>query len=195
MLKIGITGGIGSGKTTICKIFEVLNVPVYYSDQRAKELMVSNTELKEKLFTNFGKETFDSNGKLNSSYLASIVFTDQQKLKSLNSIVHHFVLEDFITWCNGFRKEKYVILESAIIFESGIESMLDHVVIVDAPLEIRLKRIIDRDKVSREEIEQRMSKQLTSEEKNILSKMVIFNDGKMSIIDQVLSLHKYFSEL
>jgi dephospho-CoA kinase len=194
MLKIGITGGIGSGKTTVCKVFEVLNIPVYYSDQRAKELMVSNSALMEPLKTTFGNNTFDTNGILNTAYLSSIVFSDEQKLKKLNSLVHPFVLEDFLLWCNECSKEKYVILESAIIFESGIESMLDHVIIVDAPLEIRLKRITERDNVSLEEVEHRMSTQLTTEVKNNLSKMIIFNDGKKSLIDQILSLHKVFSD-
>jgi|WetSurMetagenome_2_1015567.scaffolds.fasta_scaffold233498_2 dephospho-CoA kinase len=194
MLKVGVTGGIGSGKTTVCKVFEVLNIPVYYSDQKAKELMVSNTALKEQLITTFGNNTFDTNGILNSAYLSSIVFNDEQKLKKLNSLVHPFVLEDFSSWCIENSKEKYVILESAIIFESGIESMLDHVVIVDAPLEIRFKRITDRDNVSLEEVEHRMSTQLTAEIKNNLSKMIIFNDGKKSLIDQILSLHKVFSD-
>jgi dephospho-CoA kinase len=195
MLKIGITGGIGSGKTTVCKVFEVLNIPVYYSDQRGKELMVSNSSLMELLKTTFGNNTFDTNGILNTVYLSSIVFTDEQNLKKLNSIVHPFVLEDFSSWCIDNSKEKYVILESAIIFESGIESMLDHVVIVDAPLEIKLKRITVRDNVSIEEVEHRMSTQLPAEVKINLSKLVIFNDGKKSLIDQVLSLDKYFSEL
>jgi len=195
MLKVGITGGIGSGKTTVCKVFEALNVPVYYSDQRAKDLMRNNPVLKRKLQETFGNSTYDHHGNLNSAYLASIVFPDQHKLNTLNSIVHPFVLEDFSSWCIDHNKEKYVILESAIIFESGIESLLDHIVIVEAPLEIRINRIIDRDKVNRDDVVQRMNTQLSSEEKINLSKLIIFNDGKLSLIDQVLSFHKGFSGL
>jgi len=195
MLKIGVTGGIGSGKTTVCKVFEVLNVQVYYSDLRAKEIMVTNPNLKEKLVVTFGNNTFDSNGYLNSEYLASIVFPDLLKLKTLNTIVHPFVLDDFSSWCTGHSKEKYVILESAIIFESGIETLLDHVVIVDAPLEIRLKRIVDRDKFNREEVVQRINAQMPIQEKKNKSKLIILNDGKKSLIDQVLSLHAVFSAI
>jgi len=195
MLKIGVTGGIGSGKTTVCKVFEVLNVQVYYSDLRAKEIMVTNPNLKEKLVVTFGNNTFDSNGYLNSEYLASIVFPDLLKLKTLNTIVHPFVLDDSSSWCTGHSKEKYVILESAIIFESGIETLLDHVVIVDAPLEIRLKRIVDRDKVNREEVVQRINAQMPIQEKKNKSKLIILNDGKKSLIDQVLSLHAVFSAI
>ena len=195
MLKIGITGGIGSGKTTVCRIFEVLNIAIYYSDQRAKEIMVSNPELKAKLRSSFGDIIFDSKGNLNATLLASIVFPDQQKLKTLNSIVHPFVLDDFSSWCKDHNKDKYVILESAIIFESGIEHLLDHIVIVDAPSEIRIQRIMEREKVSKKDVLQRMRSQLTSEEKTTHSKLIIVNDGKMSLIDQVLSLHKDFSGL
>ena len=195
MLKIGITGGIGSGKTTVCRIFEILNIAIYYSDQRAKELMVSNPELKAKLRFTFGDAIFDSNGNLNSTLLAAIVFPDQQKLETLNSIVHPFVLDDFSDWCEKNSKGKYVILESAIIFESGIDHLLDHVVIVDAPKEIRIQRIMERDKANKEEVIQRMGNQLSSEEKIKLSKLIVLNDGKQSLIDQVMSLHTDFSGL
>lgn len=195
MLKIGITGGIGSGKTTVCRIFEVLNIPIYYSDQLAKEIMVSNSELKAKLRSTFGDVIFNSKGNLDSTLLASIVFSDQQKLKTLNSIVHPFVLDDFSSWCKDHSKDKYVILESAIIFESGIDHLLDYVVIVDAPSELRIQRIMERDKVSKENVLQRMSAQHNSAEKITRSKLIIFNDGKQSLINQVMSLHQDFSGL
>lgn len=195
MLKIGITGGIGSGKTTVCRIFEVLNVPVYYSDQRAKEIMVSNSELKEKLISSFGNTIYYSDGSMNSALLASIVFSDQQKLQTLNTIVHPYVIDDFSSWCTEHTNDKYVILESAIIYESGIDQLLDQIIIVEAPSEIRIQRIIDRDKVSREKVLQRMSNQFTSDKKITLSKLIIYNDGKKSLIDHVISLHKGFSGL
>jgi dephospho-CoA kinase len=195
MLRIGITGGIGSGKTTVCRIFEILNIAIYYSDQRAKELMVSNPELKAKLQFAFGHAIFDMNGNLNSSLLAAIVFPDKQKLETLNGIVHPFVLDDFSDWCEKNSNGKYVILESAIIHESGIDHLLDHVVIVDAPKEIRIQRIMERDKANREEVFQRMRSQFKTEEKKALRKLIILNDGKQSLIDQVMSLHKDFSGL
>jgi dephospho-CoA kinase len=195
MLKIGITGGIGSGKSTVCRIFEVLDIPVYNSDIQARELMTSEAKLKLKLQSVFGNNVFHSDGRLNSTLLASIVFSDSQKLKILNSIVHPFVLDDFSAWCTKHSNEKYVILESAIIYESNIGHLLDHVIIVDAPAEIRIKRIMDRDKVKSEEVIQRMKNQLNPDEKNNLSKFIIINDGKKSLIDQVLSFHKHFSGL
>ena len=195
MLKIGITGGMGSGKTTVCKILEVLNIPIYYSDQRAKEIMVSNLQLKAKLISSFGDSIFDSDGNLNTILLASIVFPDQKKLKILNSIVHPIVLSDFSTWCKNHSNDKYVILESAIIYESGIDHLLDQVIIIDAPTEIRIQRIIERDKISKEEVLIRMNTQHISEEKIKCSKLIILNDGKNSLIDQVMSLHKGFTVL
>lgn len=195
MLKIGVTGGIGSGKTTVCKIFQVLGIAIYNSDQRAKEIMALNQDLKSKLAISFGPHIFDSDKKLKSAILASIVFSDPQKLATLNSIVHPYVLDDFSAFCNEHRKEPYIILESAIIFESGIDKMLDQVVIVDAPIEIKIERIMARDDVNRIEVQQRMHNQLNPDEKNSLSKLIVFNDGRKSLIDQVMSLHKGFSEL
>jgi dephospho-CoA kinase len=193
MLKIGITGGIGSGKTTVCKILEVLKVPIYNSDQRAKEIMVSNSKLKDDLRHLFGNSIFNSDGDLNTVVLASIVFKNIEKLKELNGIVHPIVLEDFSKWCENNTEAKYTVLESAIIFESGIEQMLDYVIIVDAPIDIRIQRIMSRENISREKVLQRMNNQILSEEKNKLSNFIIFNDGKKSLTDQVLTYHKQFS--
>jgi len=193
MMKIGITGGIGSGKTTVCRIFEVLNIDIYYSDIRAKELMISHPQLMEKLRSSFGDEIFNPTGKLNTTLLASIVFSDPAMLKILNGIVHPFVLEDFSTWCNTHHKENYILLESAIIYESNIAHLLDHVIIVDAPDEIRIQRIVERDKTKPEDVMQRMRNQLSAADKIKRSKYIIINDGKRSLIDQVMSLHKDFS--
>jgi dephospho-CoA kinase len=193
MLKIGITGGIGTGKTTVCRIFETLNVPVYYSDMRAKELMASNTILMNKLKAEFGNQVFETDGKLNTPYLASIVFSDPSKLKTLNNIVHPIVLDDFSDWCNKFNTSKYIILESAIIYESNIAHLLDYVILVDAPAEISIKRIVDRDGVPREAVIQRMKNQLTPDEKKSFTKLIIFNDGKQSLVDQVVRFHNDFS--
>jgi dephospho-CoA kinase len=195
MLKIGVTGGIGSGKTTVCRVFEVLNVPVYYSDQRTKEIMAENEMLKNELISAFGDQVYNEKGILNTAYLASVVFNDQQKLNILNNLVHPYVLIDFETWCKKQQNQKYIILESAIIYESGIENLLDDVIVIDAPIETRYKRIIDRDKASAEEVRQRIDKQMPSGEKLKLADHIIFNDGKRSIIDQILLLHREFSGL
>lgn len=190
MLKIGLTGGIGSGKSTVAKLFEVLGVPVYYADEAAKRLMNEDEELKEKIQQQFGKETYN-NGKLNPAYLSSIVFNDAEKLALLNSLVHPVTINDVAKWMQQ-QTAPYIIKEAALIFESGSQELLDKVIGVYAPAPLRILRAMKRDNVTKEEILARMNKQIDEEIKMRLCDYVIKNDEQEMLIPQVLELHKKF---
>ena len=190
MLKIGLTGGIGSGKSTVAKIFETLGVPVYNADEEAKKMMNSDEELKASLINNFGAETY-KDGLLDRKYLAAIVFNDDHKLELLNSLIHPATIRDASEWIKK-QNSPYVIKEAALIFEAGAADMLDLVIGVSAPHELRIKRVMNRDGVSREEVLKRMSSQLDDEVKMKRCDFVITNDEKSLIIPQVLSLHSQF---
>ena len=188
VLRIGLTGGIGSGKTTVAKIFEVLGIPVYYADAAAKRLMNEDEELKKIIIDHFGKDSY-SNGKLNRSYIASIVFNNKEKLELLNSLTHPATIRDANNWMQK-QKSPYVIKEAALIFESGSAEHLDYVIGVFTPAPLRIQRTMDRDKLTREEVLQRMSKQIDEEIKMRLCDFVLINDEQQLLIPQVLELHR-----
>lgn len=190
MLKIGLTGGIGSGKTTVAQIFQVLGIPVYYADKEAKRLMTSNHQLKLELIKSFGAEIYE-NGKLKSALLASIVFTDSQKLNLLNSLVHPATLLDAKEWMEK-QTTPYSIKEAALIFEAGASEKLDFIIGVSAPEHIRIKRVMERDGTSKEDVEKRLSNQLDENEKIKRCHFVVVNDEKELLTPQVLKLHQYF---
>lgn len=192
MLKIGVTGGIGSGKSTVCKIFEVCGAPVYYADDKAKQLMNKDEVLKNRIKEKFGEEAYTTSGKLNRTYLADKVFNDSEQLKMLNSIVHPYVFQDTLNWMQANQHESYVLYEAAIMYESGSYRMLDKTILVLSPEEDRIKRVMERDKVSREEVLARMQKQMPDEEKIKLADFIIYNDEEHELIPQVLALHKNF---
>lgn len=193
MIVVGITGGIGSGKTTACKIFEELGVPVYYADTRAKELMNHNTILREKIITQFGAQAFQ-NGMLNRAYLAQQVFTDKAKLSILNGMVHPVVAEDFERWLDEQHAAKYVLKEAAILFESGAHQDVDITVLVIAPEKLRISRVTERDGVSPADVLKRMKNQWTQERKVKLADHILNNDGLHLLVPQVLELHKKIEE-
>ncbi len=193
MLKIGLTGGIGSGKTTVAKIFEVLGIPVYYADDAAKFLMNSDPELIKNLKTHFG-EVIYTNNELNRAALASFVFGNAEKLALLNSIVHPATLKDAKQWMKK-QTSPYIIKEAALIFESGSEKMLDKLIGVSAPLNLRIKRVKLRDNINEEDILKRINGQMEETEKMKLCDHVIINDEQQLIIPQVLELHEYFLSL
>ncbi len=190
MLRVGITGGIGSGKTTVSKIFEVLGVPVYYADDASKRLMNENEELKQLLQQHFGKETY-TNGELNRKYLSSIVFNNPSKLALLNSIVHPATIKDATEWMQK-QTAPYTIKEAALIFESGSQAGLDKVIGVYAPAAMRISRAMQRDNISREEVISRMSKQIDEAIKMRLCDYVITNDEQELLVPQVLKLDAAF---
>ena len=191
MIKVGLTGGIGSGKSTVAKVFEIMGISVYYADAEAKRLMNENEELKTRIRQNFGEESY-INGRLNRKYLAGVVFNDPIKLETLNTLVHPVTINDANTWLQK-QKTLYAIKEAALIFETGIQEYLDYVIGVYAPSPLRIQRVMQRDDTSREEIVSRMSKQMDEESKMRLCNFVITNDELQLIIPQVLAIHKKLS--
>jgi dephospho-CoA kinase len=192
-IKIGLTGGIGSGKTTIAGIFEVLGIPVYYADDAAKRLMNEDPELKRSIINEFGPESY-LNGQLNRAQLAAQVFHDKEKLDKLNAITHPATIRDGNEWMLR-QKTPYAIKEAALIFESKVDQFLDYVIGVSAPEEIRISRTMTRDSISREEVLSRMKNQLPEEEKMANCDFVIYNDEVQAVIPQVLALHKTLGAL
>lgn len=194
MLRIGITGGIGSGKTTVCDIFSTLGIPIYNSDERAKQIMVQNTMVVNAIIAQFGKSIYFEDGALNRKLLSEIVFNDSEHLKKLNAIVHPVVFEDMINWYAENKDHKYVLQEAAIMYESGSYKLLDKTILVFADQEIRIERVMKRDKMTRAEVLARIEKQMPETEKLKLADFVIYNNGE-SLIDQVIELHKTILEL
>ena len=193
MYKVGITGGIGSGKTTACKVFEVLGVPVFYADTVAKEIMCKDAVLVAGVKATFGHESYFEDGKLNNKHIADIVFNNEKALTQLNALVHPAVFRAFDTWEATIPQDTpYTLKEAALLFESGSYKMCDTTILVTAPYEIKLKRVMQRDGVSAEQVKARMDKQLSDEEKSKLANHFIVNDEQQSIIEQVLILHQQF---
>lgn len=195
MLKIGITGGIGSGKTTVCKIFEALGIPVYYADERAKQLMVENAELVAGIKQLLGSEAYFADGSLNRKYIAQVVFNDPDKLAKLNGLVHPAVGKDGEQWHAAQKGVPYTLKEAAILFESKSHLLLDKVVAVSAPVEMRIARVIARDQVDRRTVEARIREQMPEEERIRRADFVIYNDGTQSLVPQVVALHRLFSRM
>ncbi len=190
MIKIGITGGIGSGKTTVAKIFETLGIPVYYADEAAKRLMNENENLRSQIIKYFGTETF-ANNELNRSHLSSLVFGNAQKLALLNSLVHPVTIADADVWMKQ-QDTAYIIKEAALIFESDVWKHLDKVIGVSAPYDLRLQRTMQRDNMNKDAVEARMNKQMDEEEKMKRCDYIINNDERVLLIPQVIKLHELF---
>jgi dephospho-CoA kinase len=188
MLKVGLTGGIGSGKTTVAQIFEVLSIPVYYADPAARDLMNKDPELKKKIIASFGTEAY-KNGELNRSYLGSVVFQDTEKLNLLNSIVHPATIRNSEIWMKN-QKTPYAIKEAALIFEAGLEKHLDYVIGVTAPEPLRIQRVVDRDHIPKEKVLDRIKHQMDEKEKISRCDFVIQNDGVKPLLPQVLAIHE-----
>ena len=189
MFKLGLTGGIGSGKTLVCQIFEKLGVPVYYADAAARELMNSDAGLIAGIRQMFGDEAYGKEG-LNRKYLADSVFGDRVRLSGLNQLVHPAVRKDFMQWAEGQEEATYVIEEAAILFESGASAGMDLTVLVYAPEEIRIDRVMKRDGIKREAVRKRMEHQMSEEEKRDMADHVLVNDGSRMILPQVIELHE-----
>lgn len=188
MIKIGLTGGIGSGKSTVAKIFEVLGIPVYYADDAAKRLMNDDVDLQKKIKEAFGDSVY-SDGLLNKKQLAAIVFNNPVKLNLLNKLVHPATLKDAALWMNK-QEAAYTLKEAALIFESGAQQGLDYVIGVAAPAPLRIQRTMQRDGLTREEVIARMNKQLDESIKMKLCDFVIKNDEQEMLLPQVLALHQ-----
>jgi len=192
MLKIGITGNIGSGKTTVSKIFEVLSIPVFYADDEAKKVMVNDTILIDELKRTFGDGSYFEDGSLNRKHIAGIVFNNDAELKKLNAIVHPAVFRAFDSWVLQYPNAPYILKEAALLFESTSFKMCDKSIMVTAPLEMRIQRVIQRDGLTKDEILSREAKQFTEEKKLQLADYAIKNDNTALVIPQVLALHEQF---
>lgn len=190
-LKVGITGGIGSGKTTACHLFAEHGVPIYNADDRAKELMQEDAGLRKHIRQAFGWDSYDKNDQLNRAYLAKIVFNNPQQLKILNAIVHPAVFEDYEKWVveqtnNG---SPYSIKEAALMVESGSYQKLDKLIVVTAPIDVRLERTMKRDHMKREEVLKRMQNQVSDRERLEKADFILKNSNDYSMEDQILELH------
>jgi dephospho-CoA kinase len=189
MLRLGITGGIGSGKTLVCSIFQQLGVPVYNADTRAKWLINNHTELKTKLIKQFGEATF-KDGLYNTAHISSIVFGNPTQLALLNAIIHPAVFEDWKQFCELHQTAALVIKEAAIMLETDSKYTVDKIALVYAPLALRMQRVMQRDQISEADLLKKINTQMAEEEKLKLADYVIVNDGEQSLVEQVLKLHQ-----
>lgn len=193
MLKIGITGGIGSGKSTVARVFETLGIPVYSADDAAKRLMQDDPELKKQIIELLGESAYE-NGKLNRAWISAQTFGNPETVQKLNAIVHPVTIRDAAEWM-ARQTTHYTLKEAALIFESGAEKSLDYVIGVSAPEDLRIRRVMERDGTSREAILKRMQNQLDEDEKMKRCDFVIYNDEIQMIIPQVLALHQQLLQL
>lgn len=189
---IGITGGIGSGKTTVCKIFEFLGVPIFYSDDEAKFIIENNEFVIQKIKNLFGNEAYFENGNYNKTFVASKIFNDKSLLHQLNSIVHPEVIEANNIWNIKHNHFPYIINESALIFETGKFKNLDYTILVYSPLELRIERVIKRDGISRDKVLERIQNQMSDIEKIKITDRVIINNNEISLLGQIFKIHRDF---
>ncbi|MCB0515313.1 MAG: dephospho-CoA kinase [Chitinophagales bacterium] len=191
MQKIGITGGIGSGKSIVCKLFALLEIPIYYADARAKYLMQEDKTVKKQLIETFGREIFSPNDTLNRQLLAQKVFNNPLELQKLNNIVHPAVKRDSEQWFAHLPKNTpYALKEAALIFEAKIENQFDKIIVVTAPQKLRIARVQQRDNLSIAQIKARMRQQLSEKYKIQQADFVIYNNEKKALIPQVMALHQ-----
>jgi dephospho-CoA kinase len=192
MLKVGLTGNIGSGKSLVSEIFSILGVPVYHADRESKKFLV-DPAVKEKILSFSGDKILDASEEIDRGALATFVFSDDKALAVLDSILHPLVLNDFIQWSESFREHPYVIQEAAILFESGVADLFDKIIHVSCPKEIAIDRAMKRDGTDRKSVLRRMRFQMEDSEKARLSDFVINNDGSEMIIPQVISINELLS--
>lgn len=192
-MKIGVTGNIGSGKSTVCKLFAVLGIPVYHADERAKWLLENDPNIIAQVEDLLGKEAY-SNGRLNRKLIAEKVFADADLLKRYNAVIHPAVEEDAMRWEEAHVSAPYTIREAALLVESGSYKALDMLITVTAPEALRIARVMQRDGVGREAVEARVRNQMAEEKKVALSQAVIINDGEQQLIPQVWKIHHSLME-
>nr|MBC7612925.1 dephospho-CoA kinase [Pseudopedobacter sp.] len=188
-LKVGVTGGIGSGKTTVCHIFELLGIPVFYADDEAKKLMISDKILVEEIKSEFGAPSYFEDGSLNRKYISDIVFKDTNQLNKLNSFVHPAVFRAMESWSSQ-QKSPFILKEAALLFESGSYQQNKFNILVSCPLELRIKRVMNRDQISKEKVLKIIKNQFSEEKKEAMADFFIQNNEEELVINQVLDLHK-----
>lgn len=189
MIHVGLTGNIGSGKTTVSRLFAMHGVPVYYADERGKHFL-STPQTVQKIVDSFGSDYIGDDGNPDRKKLASLVFGDKEKLESLNQIIHPQVRKDFLNWVERQSHHPYAIMESAILFESGQNADFQKVVMVTAPEQLRINRVCTRDGVQPEDVKKRMQHQMDEETKIPLVDFVISNDGQQLLMPQVVAVHE-----
>lgn len=195
-LRVGITGGIGSGKTTVCKIFETLGVPVYYADDWAKWLLKNDATLKAGVVNIFGEDAYTAEGEYNREHVAREAFANPEKLKALNALAHPAVEHHALAWhqeaaANG---APYTVKEAALMIESGSYRHLDFMMVVTAPEALRISRVVQRDQMPEEQVRLRIARQMPEEEKIKLADAIIVNDGRHSLVQQVWAIHQKLLE-
>jgi len=188
MIKVALTGNIGSGKSTVARIFNIFGIPVFNADIEARSLYYKE-EVKDRLIAEFSDTLLTSAGEIDTKVLASIIFNDKKALQTVNAIIHPMIFDEYKSWCNIRANEHYTIHEAAIIFENNLQDNFDFVINVSAPLDVRLKRVMKRDGVSEELVRIRMANQLSDEIKCELSHFIIYNDGDRFLIPQVNTIH------
>jgi dephospho-CoA kinase len=195
MIRVGLTGGIGSGKTTIANFFSILGIPIYFSDERAKLLMVNNLGIKEGLIELLGANCYLLSGEINKEFISKRIFSDRQLLDGINKIVHPVVKSDFEEFCMQNSNKKYIIKESAILVETGLFKTLDKLILITANQELRISRLQERDKQKAEEISTKISKQLSDSEKKGFADYIIENNNQEFLIPQLIKIHTQLSSI
>lgn len=190
MVKIGVTGNMGSGKSTVCSIFEQLGWPVYYSDIRAKWLMNNQDQLKKGIIDLLGSESYLVDGKVNRPFVSNKIFNAPDLLQKLNHLVHPAVKDDFNNWCLGNKKYKYLVKESALIFEAQLQNDLDVIVVVSTPLNTAVKRVMKRDHLSKEHVLKKLKNQMPEEEKKKLADFVINNEDSKNLVKNTMEVYR-----
>lgn len=188
-MKVGLSGNIGSGKSTVAKLFETIGIPVFYADIEAKEAYY-NSEIKSKIISLLGKEAYLSDTQINKVFIAEKIFQDSTLLKGINQIIHPFVHKQWHHFVDKHHDKPYVIMEAAILHEGGSYKNFDNIILVTAPEELRIERVMQREKCSKEEVIKRIAKQWPEEKKKALSDYCIINDQNHSLIQQVIDIHQ-----
>ena len=189
MITAGITGGIASGKSVVCEVFKLLGVPVYNADTAAKVLANTDREIKNDLTKLFGDDIYEGNN-LNRKKLSEIIFNNKTALENTNKIIHPRVINDFLRWAEEHKDHKYILMEAAILYESGTYKMLNKVITVTAPKQLRISRALSRENLTKQIIENIQKNQILDEEKVKRSHYVILNDNKTLILPQILRIHQ-----
>lgn len=188
MIKLGLTGGIGSGKTTIAKVFQELGAPVYFADDEAKKFL-GFQEVKQNLIEIFGSQVVNEQGEVVKPVLAGIVFTNDEELARLNALIHPYLERDFKQWCERNKTAKYIVKEAAILFEAGFDKSVDYILTISANEEERVQRVMIRDGAARKQVIDRLTKQWTDDQRESKSDFIIKNEDQNMILEKVLEIH------
>lgn len=192
-LKIGITGGIGSGKSLVCQVFRLLEAPVFEADIQAKRLVNTHSDIKNGLIDWYGPDIYSTNGTIDRKKLAGIIFTNSAEMQRVNDLIHPVVRQEFMIWADQ-QKSPYVIHEAAILFESGFYKMMDYTILVSAPEKIRIKRVVERDGSTIKAVQQRINKQWNDEKRRGLASLELINDNNTLLIPQIIRIDKQLKE-